>query len=156
MWCLLTQFIGTIPTNPLENGFLLRKHHRKQANSQVDRMLSADNLGMAFAKVSRADWCVWMQCTPCITSLRTWFNCQDEVFRKRRRKPLAEWRTVKVWCLRAILPQNGAGKLPLCLLPSCSTQTERVQFFSFFYGDGGWVKYIFTLDSLSRVCVYVW
>lgn len=42
---------------------LLRKHHRKQANSQVDRTLSAENLGVAFRKVCRATQWIRMQCT---------------------------------------------------------------------------------------------
>ena len=119
-----------IHRNPLVNGFLLRK----QANSHVDRMPSAENLGIAFAKVSRADWCIWMLCTLGMKSLRTSFYCQGQVCRKRRRKPLVQWRTVRVWSLNAILPQNGTGKLLLHLHPSCSAQRGGVQFCSLLYG----------------------
>lgn len=48
--------------------------------------------------------------------------------------------TVKVKCLRAISPQDGAGKLLLHPLPRCSTQ-KGVQFSSLFYWGKGVSKY---------------
>lgn len=140
-----------IHRNPLVNGFLLRK----QANSHVDRMPSAENVGIAFAKASRADWCIWMLCTLGMKSLRTSFYCQGQVCRKRRRKPLVQWRTVRVWSLNAILPQNGTGKLLLHLHPSCSAQRGGVQFCSLLYGVFKQTCTLGRLRKRAHVCVAV-
>lgn len=56
-------------------------------------MLSVENLGTAFAKLSRADGCIWRQCTVGVRLLGTSVYWQGQVCRKRR-EPSAPWRTV--------------------------------------------------------------
>lgn len=101
-----SRFTETIHRNPLENVSLLRQHHRKQASSQGDRMLSAENLGPAFAKLSRADGCIWRQCTAGVR-----LSTGKAKSAGREGSPLHHGGQLGSVISEYHLPQNSAGKL---------------------------------------------